>query len=86
MDLYLGNCYKIAQAAAKAAASSLTADREQCDSVSGGQSVVVVLLLLPVPGLDPRSEGGAGRRKRRRSQQGGGGSLTFSFRLPGPKN
>uniref|UniRef100_A0A8D1LAM1 Fibrous sheath-interacting protein 2 C-terminal domain-containing protein n=1 Tax=Sus scrofa TaxID=9823 RepID=A0A8D1LAM1_PIG len=34
MDLYLGNCYKIAQAAAKAAASSLTADREQCDSGS----------------------------------------------------
>ncbi|XP_028338234.1 fibrous sheath-interacting protein 2-like [Physeter macrocephalus] len=35
MDLYLSNCYNIAQAAAaKAAASSLTADREQCDSSS----------------------------------------------------
>ncbi|XP_057573554.1 fibrous sheath-interacting protein 2-like [Hippopotamus amphibius kiboko] len=33
MDLYLSNCYKIVQAAAaKAAASGLTADREQCDS------------------------------------------------------
>ncbi|TKC40378.1 hypothetical protein EI555_004816 [Monodon monoceros] len=56
MDLYLSNCYNTAQAAAaKAAASSLTADREQCDSVSGGQSV-----LLRDPGLV--SEGKEGRQ------------------------
>ena len=47
MDLYLSNCYNTAQAAAaKAAASSLTADREQCNSVSGDQ-----LVLLRDPGL-----------------------------------
>ncbi|XP_045020441.1 fibrous sheath-interacting protein 2 isoform X5 [Bubalus bubalis] len=39
MDRYLNNCYKAAQAAAsKEAASSLTANRELCDSASGGQS------------------------------------------------
>lgn len=37
MDLYLSNCYKAAEAAAaKATASSLTADRKHCDTVSGG--------------------------------------------------
>ncbi|XP_032699229.1 fibrous sheath-interacting protein 2-like isoform X2 [Lontra canadensis] len=39
MDLYLSNCYKAAEAAAtKAAASSLTRDREHCDTASGGES------------------------------------------------
>ena len=47
MDRYLNNCYKAAQAAAsKAAASSLTANRELCDSVSGGRSVILLLFLL----------------------------------------
>ena len=46
MDRYLNNCYKAAQAAAfKAAASSLTANRELCDSASGGQSVILLLFL-----------------------------------------
>ena len=48
MDRYLNNCYKAAQAAAsKEAASSLTANRELCDSASGGQSVILLLFLAP---------------------------------------
>ncbi|XP_047570918.1 fibrous sheath-interacting protein 2-like isoform X6 [Lutra lutra] len=42
MDLYLSNCYKAAEAAAtKAAASSLTRDREHCDTASGGESKMI---------------------------------------------
>nr|XP_058906958.1 fibrous sheath-interacting protein 2-like [Kogia breviceps] len=53
MDLYLSNCYNIAQAAAaKAAASSLTADRLQCDSSSQKNPIPEVgaahLLNLPL--------------------------------------
>ena len=56
MDRYLNNCYKAAQAAAsKAAARSRTANREQCGSVSGGQSVILLFL---APGLGLGREGG----------------------------
>ena len=69
MDRYLNNCYKAAQAAAsKAAASSLTANRELCDSVSGGQSVILLLFLAPGLGLG-REGGRADERLRGRTQQ-----------------
>ncbi|XP_072673892.1 fibrous sheath-interacting protein 2-like [Canis lupus baileyi] len=53
MDLYLSNCYKAAEAAAtKAAASRLTADREQCDTGSHKKTIPEVgaanLLDLPL--------------------------------------
>ena len=73
MDGYLNNCYKAAQAAAcKAAASSLTANRGQCDSVNGGQSVILLLFLAP--GLGLGWEGGqADERLQGRTQQSGVG-------------
>ena len=73
MDRYLNNCYKAAQAAAcKAAASSLIANRGQCDSVSGGQSVILLLFLAP--GLGLGWEGGrADERLQGRTQQSGVG-------------
>lgn len=82
MDLYLSNCYKAAEAAAtKAAASSLTRAREHCDTASGGESVVT-LLLAPGRGL-----GKAGGRKGRRPQQSEvwgerGGCLTTLLQTP----
>lgn len=84
MDLYLNNCYKAAEAAAtKAAASSLTADREHGDTVSGAESVVT-LLLAPGRGL-----GVAGGRKGRRSHQSEGERgrcLTTQLQAPRPRS
>ncbi|XP_034504749.1 fibrous sheath-interacting protein 2 isoform X2 [Ailuropoda melanoleuca] len=53
MDLYLSNCYKAAEAAAaKATASSLTADREHCDTGSHTKNIPEIgaanLLDLPL--------------------------------------
>ena len=73
MDRDLDNCSKAAQAAtSKAAASSLTANREQYDSVSWGQSVIFVLFLAPGLGLG-REGGWADERLRGRTQQSGVG-------------
>jgi len=73
MDRYLNNCYKAAQAAAsKAAARSLTANRKQCGSVSGGQSVIFLLFLAPGLGLG-REGGRADERLWGRTQQRGVG-------------
>lgn len=71
MDLYLSNCYKAAEAAAtKAAASRLTADREQCDTVSGGQPVVT-LLLAPGQDLGKAADGRGGELSRTRVKEAG---------------
>lgn len=79
MDLYLSNCYKAAQAAAtKAAASSLTVKREKCDTVSGGQSIVLLRLLAPGRGLG----GQADRRGGRVGRAGGGRGGSLTTQLP----
>ncbi|XP_037676834.1 fibrous sheath-interacting protein 2-like [Choloepus didactylus] len=74
MDLYLSSCYKTADAAAtKAAASGLTASRDQCSPVSGGPTVVPP----PGPGRVLGTETSPEGRER-------GGSLTAQLPAPWP--
>lgn len=58
--------------------AALTADREPCDSVSGGQSVILLFL---APGLGLGEGRRVGRRTTGRTQQRGE-SLKLGFRLP----